>query len=88
MKLYTVFEYDELVKLQTGCIIECWHRREFGKGKRAWVSEFSKQERDLLNKYYGVIYSWHMVKGIPQEAKMKPSTYRLLGRAASFFSQI
>lgn len=86
MRLITVFEYDDLKRLQPGILVEMWDRiLSTGMGKRNFYHEFTESERATIKEYYKIFYRWHLVTGIPQEYRMKISTYQLMERACNFF---
>lgn len=70
-------------------IVECYHHKNCGRGKRAWETEFTKAERKIIAHYYTKLYDWYLRHGLPRQgAEMKPSTYDLLCRAANLFASI
>lgn len=70
-------------------IVEAWERRLFGRGKRAWLAEFTEEERRLVSDWQGRIRKWMLQTGLPQEgAEMAPRTLDLLNRAANLFAGI
>jgi len=90
MKLATIFEHDELKRLQSAVVVEMWDRvLGTGSGKRKFKAEFNKKERDLIRVYYKIFYKWNFGKvggtGIPQQHKMSIQTYELMKRACNFF---
>jgi len=88
MKLVTVFEYYDLVKLQSAVVVEMWDRvMSTGSGKRKFNAEFNESERELIKKYYKIFYTWHFETRIPKEHRMTISTYKLMQRACHFFSK-
>jgi len=92
MKLVTVFEYDDLVKLQSAVVVEMWDRvMSTGSGKRKFNAEFNESERELIKQYYKIFYTWHFGRiggtGVPKEHRMTISTYKLMHRACHFFSK-
>jgi hypothetical protein len=86
MKVQTVFEYHELVNLQTAIIVECWEYKNYGRVKRAWLKEFTEAERAKAGVLYKTFYNWHMVKGIPSEHRMTINTYEFIKKLVNFFA--
>lgn len=90
MKLVTIFEYDDLVKLQTQVIVEMWDNVvSTGSGKRKLRAEFTEEELRKIQGFYKLVYRWHYQKfegtGIPQKHQMTIEDYNLLQRACNFF---
>jgi hypothetical protein len=83
-KVYVSFTQNDLK--QFAVIVEMWKHIGDGKGKREYVKNFTETERAKISKYYKIIYNWYLVKGFPQEALMKISTYDLLCRASNFLA--
>jgi len=86
MKLVTVFERPELVALQTAIVVECWEHKNSGRVKRAWLKEFTEEERAKASKLHKTFYQWHLVKGIPFEHRMTIGTYEFIKRLVNFFA--
>ncbi len=88
MRLAMVFNHEELCALNTPVIVEMWEKRLFGRIKRAWLAEFSEQERRAAKRIYDTAYRWYLVKGVPQEHLMSAKTYNLIQRLVNFFGCI
>ncbi len=87
MKVYTYFEHKDLEALQSSIIVERWDKvHTTGTGKRSFKAKFTEQEQKLIRSYYNTIYTWNYRTGLPQEHKMKVSTYKLLQKAVAFFA--
>lgn len=70
-------------------IVETYDHKNYGKGKRLYSQEFTKQERRVISDYHAKLYKWFMRTGVPVEGVViKPSTYALLQRASNFFATI
>jgi hypothetical protein len=72
----------------TGVIVEGWEHKNYGRGKRAYLAEFTEAERKKLPKLYTRAYGWVLRTGHPKHVKMSPATFDLLTRAANFFASI
>lgn len=70
-------------------IVETYEHKNYGRGKRLYLQEFTKQERRIISEYHAKLYKWFMRTGVPVEGVvMKLKTYSLLQRASNFFSDI
>ena len=67
-------------------LVECWHHKEYGRVKRAYVAEFTDTERVALGKIHTRAWNWIMRRGTPDRVIMSCRNYTLLVRAASFFA--
>lgn len=85
VRLITQFRGDTIARY-TGVLVECWHHKNYGRVKRAYLAEFDEQERAKLAKLYTKSYAWVMRSGHPDYISMKFETYNLLIRAANFFA--
>lgn len=83
--------HDEVAKTIPYAMI-CETR--FGKSwdtmrrKRRWVEEFSENERKACRRLFDLSRIWYLVKGVPEEVKMSPSTYELWGKLADFCASL
>jgi len=88
-KIHIMFRFGSNYIKRLFVIVETYDHKGYGRGKREYLKQFSKKERNIISHYYGKIYRWYLVKGIPhQGVVMKPETYALLCRAADFFATI
>ena len=70
-------------------IVETYEHKNYGRGKREYMKQFTKSERKTISKYYAKIYRWYLVTGIPHNGvRMSLNTYELLCRASDFFATI
>lgn len=70
-------------------IVEMYDRKSFGRGKRQYMKMFSKKERQVISRYYGKLYRWYLVKGIPAGGvTMSAGVYQTLIKAANFFATL
>lgn len=86
MKVVTVFEYDELVKLQSAVVVEMWNSvLSTGKGRKKFNATFTELEQATIASYYKIFYTWYRVTGVPQKHQMTVRTYGLMQRVCDFF---
>lgn len=89
MKLTTIFEYDDLVKLQSGVVVEGWRNvMQTGRGKRLFKAEFTEEEQIQVQALYKLFLKWHSGwhgTGIPKRHIMSLATYHLAVRVCNFF---
>lgn len=55
-----------------------------GKRKRAWVKEFSEDEREKCGRLYKTAYDRYLRQGVPDVVKMLPETLKLWIRLGNF----
>ena len=89
MKLVTVFEREDLLKLQPGIIIEMWRNvMQSGSKKRKYKEEFTVSERGHITRQYKIYQTWYYQTGIPDTHKMPIHIYQLMQRAVHFFATV
>lgn len=66
------------------CEMRYGSRWNTGRRFRAWLSQFSGAEREAAAKLFKQAYSWHLVKGVPDEVKMRATTFALWMKLAEF----
>lgn len=69
-------------------IVEAWDHKNYGRGKRGWLTTFDENERKLISSYYAKFYKWYFVKGTPRKVTCRLKTVNLLQRAVNFFATI
>lgn len=57
---------------------------ETGRRRRLWVELFTPEERNACIRLFRKSYSWHCVRGVPDEVKMCLSTYKLWVKLGEF----
>lgn len=72
----------------TGVIVEAWEHKHYGRGKRAYLKEFTEKEREKIGQLHTKAYQWVLRTGHPGHIQMSPDTHNLLVRAANFFATI
>lgn len=87
MKLMLSFSSDEINQTGYPVIVEAWDKIKSGRVRRAYLSEFSEEERNKLTRLYPKLYRWYLVTGI-KDAVMSMATYELIVKAANFFGTI
>lgn len=55
-----------------------------GRRRRAWTQDFSESERRAADALFKQAHSWYLVKGVPDEVKMKGSTFALWMKLGEF----
>ena len=88
MKLAVVLSREEIGMLSTPVIVEQYEKKNFGRVKRAWLSEFSEKERKRASALYKKFYSWYLIKGNPEKFICTPETLSLINRLTNFFGTI
>lgn len=78
----------EKIRQFGGVIVQCWDHKDYGRGKRMWLSEFDGTEREKAGKLYRKLYDWEMRRGYPQTIQFSFKTYKLLNRLGNFFASI
>jgi len=83
-----VFNNEELAWMQTGVIVERWHAKSIGAGRRSYQQTFTENERETVEKsIYPTIYRWYY-KGLPNRMEMTVLAYNLLIKTCNFFGSI
>ena len=88
MRLALYLSREELSNLGTQILVEMWEKRLFGRVKRAWLKEFTEQERRYLGDIYKVAYRWYLVTGYPDGRTFLPSNLDLVRKGVNFFGTI
>jgi len=87
VKTVTVFGSDYIKRLFV--IVETYDHKNYGRGKREFLAQFTPAERKLLSKWYLKIYAWYLRTGIPNTGvRMSVGTYNTLCKFADFFATI
>lgn len=61
---------------------------ETGKRKRRWNSEFTESERERCKNIFKLAHQWTLVKGVPDEVKMKHETLSLWWKLGNFCASL
>lgn len=69
-------------------IVETYDHKNFGKGERRYLAEFSQSERNTISKWHTKLHRWYLVTGCPRYFVVSVKTAGLLNRAADFFATI
>ena len=91
MKIMLVFDRDEIEKeIPYAMICETRYGRlwETARRRRMWVEMFTESERKLASKLFQQAHSWYLIKGLPNEQRMLPNTYRLWWKLAEFCASL
>lgn len=83
------FSRHDLEQMYLPIIVEGYKHKNYGRGKRAYLKEFTEKERKAISKYHAKIYKWYLVTGFPDHYIFrKLQTVHLLQRAVIFFASI
>lgn len=88
MKLATIMEYEDLVKLQSGVVVEGWKHIGYGRGRRMFETEFTAAEREECRELYRLFLKWYSGwhgTGVPKQHAMSLQRYQLAIRLCNFF---
>lgn len=75
-------------RIQYPVIVESWEKKNYGRGKKAYLKEFTEKERKTLSRWHTTFYGWHLRTGTPLRACVDLKTLPLLRRACSFFATV
>ncbi len=91
MRALLVFDRDEIEKVIPYKMI-CETRYgafwETSRRRRLWTQLFTESERKAASKLFKQAHRWHLVRGLPNEHRMSPSTYRLWCKLAEFCASL
>jgi hypothetical protein len=88
MKLTTVWEYNDIKRLQYGVVVEGWRHIGYGRGKRMFEAEFSEEEQKHCRDLYKQFLKWYSGvhgTGTPKAHASPIERYRLAVRLCNFF---
>ena len=91
MKLYISLNRDEIQeRIPYALVAETMSgaRWNTGRRKRLMKQYFTESEIDAIYRLHKQAYSWHLVKGVPDEVKMTMNTYHLWQKLANFCCEI
>lgn len=75
-------------KIPYPIIVENFHKRLWGEGKRRYYSEFTESERQSIGSYLRLFKPWYLIKGTPEKATFAVRNLKLLNRACNFFASL
>lgn len=81
-------EIQERIPYSIICETMGGSRWNTGTRRRAWVKEFTEQERRKCGELYKMAYDWYLRHGVPESVKMRPDTLQLWKRLADFCYQL
>lgn len=71
MKLLLSLEREDLMRLQTSIIVECWDRKWSSfTFKRKLKETFTPHEINKIRKYHRIFYDWYLQTGVPNETTL------------------
>lgn len=85
--IYITLTQDDIIeKIPYAMICEMRYGARWGTGRRrrAWATNFTESERKAAAALFKQAHSWYLVKGVPDEVKMKGSTFALWMKLAEF----
>lgn len=85
--VYVTLTHDDIVDkipYATICEMRYGARWNTGRRRRAWMSNFTEEERRAAAPLFKQAHSWYLVKGVPDEVKMKGSTFALWMKLGEF----
>lgn len=89
VRLAPVFSGEQFKKtVDYPVIVEMWEKKNSGRVRRAYLAQFTDDERTTLARYYAKFYKWHLVTGTPVRVMARLKTVQLLQRAVNFFATI
>jgi hypothetical protein len=88
MRLMIQLNRQAIVDLQYAVVVEAWDKKDFGRGKRAYMAEFTAGERGRITELYKLFYAWHLRTGVPEARAFHPSTIALIQRTTDFFARL
>jgi len=89
MEPAVVYNRDEInQKIPFPVIVENFHKRLCGKGKREYYSEFTEKERQSIGAYFRQFEKWYLKKGTPEKATFVIRNLELINRAGNFFASV
>jgi len=88
MELAIILNRKEINELQFSVLVEMWDKKSCGKWKRAWIKELDTAERAKAGLWYKRFFSWHLVRGTPEEIRIKPETLIFLKKLIHFFGSM
>lgn len=84
---YITLTHDEVnEKIPYAMICEMRYGARWGTGRRrrAWLAQFTEAEREAAGKLFKQAYTWYLVKGVPDEVKMRATTLALWMKLGEF----
>ena len=91
MKVYLVLTRDEVnQKIPYGVICEARYgcRWDTGRRRRAWMEQFTQEERVVASRLFRRAHEWMLTRGGPDEVKMTIKTFALWLKLGEFCASI
>lgn len=91
MKMYLALTRDEIQrKIPYGVICETRYgcRWDTGRRRRAWMEQFTKEERAVASRLFRKAHEWTLTRGVPDEVKMTTKTFALWLKLGAFCASI
>lgn len=74
--------YDLICMVRYGCT---WSS---GRRRRAWLADFTEEERRATGRLFRQAHDWTVGRGVPDEVTMTEKTFRLWRKLAEFCASI
>lgn len=90
-RIMLTLTHDEIqANIPYAMICETRFGRAWGTGRRrrAWLKEFTEQERETAGRMFRQAYDWYLVHGVPDEVTMTAKTFALWIRLGEFCASI
>ena len=91
VETYIILNRDEINKqIPYALVCETMSGARWGTGrrKRLMKAYFTETEIDAIYRMHKQAYSWHLVKGVPDELRLMPKTLELWHKLAAFCCEI
>lgn len=91
MKIYLSLTKDEIQKeIPYAVICEARYgcRWETGRRRRAWMEQFTEEERVAASRLFRRAHEWTLTRSVPDEIKMTPKTLALWNKLGAFCASI
>ncbi len=86
-KLMIVLSRDEVqstIAYPLICETMCGSRWGTGRRRRAWIAEFTEEERRACSRLKNIAYDWYCRKGVPDRVIMYSQTFALWNKLELF----
>ena len=89
MKVHTYItlthdEVNEKIPYALICEMRYGAQWDTGRRRRAWLAQFTEAEREAAGKLFKQAHTWYLVKGVPDEVKMRANTLALWMKLGEF----
>lgn len=91
MKIYLSLTKDEIqqeIPYAVICEARYGCRWETGRRRRAWMEQFTEEERVAASRLFRRAHEWTLTRSVPDEIKMTPKTLALWNKLGAFCASI